>query len=624
MTCTFNRATKVKKRVATVRTGSEKDLVERLNRIEQALRAARRSQDANSNDAGEEQEESMSPSSSSAPVSTLGLGAPATNGAPEATQAQPYDSSVRASGATVGKMHFAGYYLGGISSYNGIPFFSADGQDWIRSRAGEDASFHTLFGMGPLWQTQHPAPILLGNSQVNLGGDLPDRSVVHEFLELFRASHFGLSFPLIDYVLFLETIETAYQPTPDALSLEIVTARACVFAFFAIVSVFRVEWKSTPEIDGEACARAAQSLMATILQDTNITALETVFMLSMYRLFCGHLQQATMFQAATCRILFMLGGHLDAGSSLCQCQSPTTGDDHAWRVRNQIRRVFWLAFKLDKDTTLRTGQPPNIADEHCDLALPQGDWWVRSPADLAGGSPSFLDQANITSALQPGSLQLTIIKSKISSKLYSTSALKKGDAELLRDIRELDDELEQWRMTVPQSYRPTLTFPRGTAAVRKGRLGMEEIILHFEYHYLMAMIHRASGRCRCWASGESSGLEGVSSSQALSVQACRSTLYFLRAAIHGIEEVAFWMLVFYPMSAILTIFCNLLLQPLHPQSEEDVELLKSVPGLIQGLRTRRLTEHEVAHVKMIEAFVEELIRLSNCAIAKAKREQKVE
>lgn len=81
--------------------------------------------------------------------------------------------------------------------------------------------------------------------------------------------------------------------------------------------------------------------------------------------------------------------------------------------------------------------------------------------------------------------------------------------------------------------------------------------------------------------------------------------------------------MFYPMSAILEIFCNLLLQPLHPQAEEDIELLKSVPQLIEGMRNRQLTPHEVAHVKIVDAFVAELTRLGTCAIAKARREQQV-
>ncbi|KDN71802.1 putative fungal specific transcription factor domain-containing protein [Colletotrichum sublineola] len=528
----------MKKRVAAAKAGSEKDLLARLSRIEQALNAARQNQDA-----GEEGPDGLTPSTSSsaAPLSA-GTDPPANNGTPEATEDRAY-------GATAGKMHFAGFYVGDISSYNGIPFFSKDGQDWIRSRAGEDASFQTLFAMGPLWHIQHPdPPLFLDFPQQNSGGGLPDRTVVDQCLTRFRTSHFGLSFPIIDHVLFLDTVNLAYQAPQGALTLEVITARSCVFAFFAIVSLFQSEWKSTPEIDGEACAGAAQKMMVTIMQDCNINTLQTVFMLTLYNMFCGHLQQGSMFHAAACRILFMLGAHLEQGTSHAPGhQSSKTSRDGSWR-----------------DISLRTGQPPSIDDEHCDLTLPPADWWTRSTDDGAGASPSFLDEATVTSALQPDSLQLTIIKSKICRTLYSISALKKGDAELLRDIRELDDELESWRMSVPASYRPTLTFPRGKVALRNGRLGMEEIILHFEYHYLMAMIHRASGRCRCWASGESSGLEG---------------------------------------------------------SKEDLELFKSVPVLVERMRTRSLAQKEAAHVKIVDDFVAELTRLGNCAIVKARQEQ---
>ncbi|KAK1958808.1 hypothetical protein LY78DRAFT_363855 [Colletotrichum sublineola] len=128
--------------------------------------------------------------------------------------------------------------------------------------AGEDASFGTLFGMGPIWQAQHPVPVFLDASRPSSAGELPDRTVVEEYLALFRASRFGLSFPVIDYVLFLETVDLTYQ---TVLTLKVVTAKSCVFAFLAIVSLFQTDWKSSPETDGEACARAAQNLMPTIL-----------------------------------------------------------------------------------------------------------------------------------------------------------------------------------------------------------------------------------------------------------------------------------------------------------------------------------------------------------------------
>lgn len=78
------------------------------------------------------------------------------------------------------------------------------------------------------------------------------------------------------------------------------------------------------------------------------------------------------------------------------------------------------------------------------------------------------------------------------------------------------------------------------------------------------------------------------------------------------------MITFYPMSAILTIFCNILLFPLDPRAEEDLTLLGSVPDLIKGIRLQRLKDNEAAHMTMVADFVAELTRLGNCAIRKAR------
>ncbi|KAM0274971.1 hypothetical protein ACHAQH_007701 [Verticillium albo-atrum] len=216
-------------------------------------------------------------------------------------------------------------------------------------------------------------------------------------------------------------------------------------------------------------------------------------------------------------------------------------------------------------------------------------------------------------ATLPGDLPLTIIKSKTCKVLYSTAALRKSDAELLRDIRELDEELERWRCSVPLPYRPALSFSEDTPASSvtdiDRHLLMKKSIVHFEYHYLSAAIHRASGRCSVWTGGK-----GVSSSVAITVQASRSTLIYLRAAAEGIAETAFWLVVFYPMTATLTIFCNILLDPLDPQAEDDLNLLCSIPSLIMSMRKGRLTPKEQAYFAEVNDFFAELTRLARCAI----------
>jgi hypothetical protein len=78
------------------------------------------------------------------------------------------------------------------------------------------------------------------------------------------------------------------------------------------------------------------------------------------------------------------------------------------------------------------------------------------------------------------------------------------------------------------------------------------------------------------------------------------------------------MVIFYPMTAILTIFCSILLNPLSSRAGEDLELLRSAPRFIRNIRIPRLTVNEITHMKMIEDFVAELIRLGSHAILKAQ------
>lgn len=71
----------------------------------------------------------------------------------------------------------------------------------------------------------------------------------------------------------------------------------------------------------------------------------------------------------------------------------------------------------------------------------------------------------------------------------------------------------------------------------------------------------------------------------------------------------------------MLLFIHILLEPLDPQSRIDLELLSSASDLIRSIPVRRLTAREIAYVKLADSFAAEVIRLGNCAISKATREQ---
>lgn len=81
-------------------------------------------------------------------------------------------------------------------------------------------------------------------------------------------------------------------------------------------------------------------------------------------------------------------------------------------------------------------------------------------------------------------------------------------------------------------------------------------------------------------------------------------------------------LIFYPMSALLTIFCNILQNPLDPHSREDLGRLNVATVMIERIFSRKLHESELVHFKMVADFIVELKRLAECAIDKAWAEQR--
>lgn len=236
----------------------------------------------------------------------------------------------------------------------------------------------------------------------------------------------------------------------------------------------------------------------------------------------------------------MLGGH--AHKPIPPREMVTTRQELENR---QLRLLFWLCYIFDKDMALRLNQPPVMADDYCDLTLPEG--YANSVLFVPRSPDTVSEHPFWTPNFFPGELRLSRLKDKVARTLYSASAVRKTEAELFRDIRQLDDELENWRQTLSPEYRPSLSISKtlrmNGPKLSKEPNAMRRIVLHLEYHHLMTTIHRASGRCSF--SGPDGRPEAqpfgvVQSSIALTLEASRSTLIFLRTATQGLVGEAFW------------------------------------------------------------------------------------
>jgi hypothetical protein len=79
-------------------------------------------------------------------------------------------------------------------------------------------------------------------------------------------------------------------------------------------------------------------------------------------------------------------------------------------------------------------------------------------------------------------------------------------------------------------------------------------------------------------------------------------------------------LLFYPISAVVTVFCNLLRNPLDSQAVDDLELLESIPNLARVDRARSSIPPFVLDLSTVDEFVAEVARLAKCAMVTAGRD----
>jgi hypothetical protein len=262
-------------------------------------------------------------------------------------------------------------------------------------------------------------------------------------------------------------------------------------------------------------------------------------MLALHQLFSGQIPFCSIYLSLACRMMFVLGGHTlpDPWTRPGETDAESLAGWTPHEARH-LRKLFWLCYTLDKEISIRTGQPPAISDDHCDLTLPGGYLDVQYLDEWLYADVAHLDDSAVP--LLPGDLRLTMIKSKACKLLYSAEALRKSDADLLRDIRELDEELERWRLAVPPKHRPVLALSQSTMWATEAQRSIRTVVIHFEYHHLMATIHQATSRCRAWTASESREMDSVRSSLALAVEASRSAVVSLRTAVHSLLEDASW------------------------------------------------------------------------------------
>lgn len=190
---------------------------------------------------------------------------------PNPSLSDPSRSNLRSS---LGGFYFVGIHLGGISSENGVPFFSAEGEVWIRERTGL-ASISSCPDSESAVNDQTAASLLCSE----IISRLPERSLVEAYVVIFSTSSYGKAFPIIDVTSFGEVIGRAYDTDVGIRSAEVIRARACILLFVSLMMHMEGRLEGFQDVTPHQCVTQVQCMMPYILAEATSESLQVCTMM---------------------------------------------------------------------------------------------------------------------------------------------------------------------------------------------------------------------------------------------------------------------------------------------------------------------------------------------------------
>ncbi|KAL2157221.1 hypothetical protein VTH06DRAFT_6357 [Thermothelomyces fergusii] len=490
-----------------------------------------------------------------------------------------------------------------IGSSSGFSIFSPKGIQWVNEKMG-DTSFQQMISDVSMddhkWNAWKP----------DVFGDLFRRTIFRdlppkpEALSLLKDyfENFNCIFPLFHQPTFMHLVERQYSNDPYTGS----GWWASLNVALAIAHRLRVMSNLVPQEEDEKAWGYMKNAMAVFselaMRNTDLLSVQALLGMSLFMQGTPNPQPSFLLIATAIRLAHTIGLH----------KRGTNFNLNPIEIE-QRKRVFWIAYMLDKDLCLRSGRPPAQDDNDMNVELPDAD-----PADGIGNIPLADGKGKMN--LFRVMCELAIVESKVYTRLYSTKAAKQSDGELLNAIGELDKELEEWKDRIPIDFRPEHEIKASHTP-----LILHIVMLHFNYYNCLTTIHRMSIHHGYWTSRLSNfairGLNArplnprIFSSAALCTSAARASISLLKYIPQG-DFSCVWMVLYFPVSALVTLFGHILQNPLDPRARSDTKLMNVVVNFLSTLGQ----EAETGGVHRMLGVCSEFERIAKVVIEKAEKE----
>ncbi|KAK0666854.1 6c6d08f8-8b27-48d1-a5e9-ee3a8a61eadc [Cercophora samala] len=490
-----------------------------------------------------------------------------------------------------------------IGSSSGFSIFSPKGIQWVNEKMG-DSSFQQMISDVSIDDHKWTAwkPDVFGDLfRRVIFRDLPPKNEALSLLKDYF-ENFNCMFPLFHQPTFMHLVERQYSSDPYTGS----GWWASLNVALAIAHRLRVMSNLVPQEEDDKAWAYMKNAMACfseiVMRCTDLLSVQALLGMAMFMQGTPNPQPSSLIIATAIRLAHTIGLH----------KKGTNFNLNPIEIE-QRKRVFWIAYMLDKDLCLRSGRPPAQDDNDMNVELPDAD-----PADGIGNIPLADGKGKMN--LFRVMCELSIVESRVYNRLYSTEATKQSDGELLNTIGELDQELEDWKDRIPIDFRPEHEIKASHTP-----LILHIVMLHFNYYNCLTTIHRMSIHHGYWTSRLSNyAIQGLNarplnprifSSAALCTSAARASISLLKYIPQG-DFSCVWMVLYFPVSALVTLFGNVLQNPLDPRARSDAKLMNVVVNFLSMLGV----EAETGGVHRMLGVCSEFERIAKVVVEKAEKE----
>jgi hypothetical protein len=250
--------------------------------------------------------------------------------------------------------------------------------------------------------------------------------------------------PLFHPGRLLQSLRICYAPLPSQSNCSTSTWTA-INVVLALAHSCHIpsDQATTPSRNAAAyyLNKAQSVLTEVIMGEADIVNVQVLLGLAMLFQGTRNWKPAATLSAIALRLAHELGLHARRSSS----SENLSASDMLERDR-----VFWIAYIIDRDISMRTGQPPVQLETDMDVELPAAE-----PEDGAGLVFAAADNSSSLSFnFFRARVQLAAIQGRVYESMYSVPAQSLTVAHRNANLATLRNMLDDWVSQIPPQFRP--------------------------------------------------------------------------------------------------------------------------------------------------------------------------